>query len=104
VVACVGDSITAGYNLAGNQAYPIQLGAMLNSTYTVNNYGVSGTTLLKNGNYPYTGTRTYTSSLHCRPNYVIIQLGTNDSKPSNWDNLGSQFVGDYQSLISSYTT
>src|SRR3569833_732408 len=104
VVNCVGDSITAGYNLAGNQSWPSQLAGMLGSGYVVNNYGVSGTTLLKNGNYPYTGTRTYTTSLHSNPNFGFIAFGTNDSKPSNWDTHGSEFVGDYQSMISSYTS
>jgi len=104
VVACVGDSITAGYSLAGNQAYPVQLNAMLGGSYAVYNYGVSGTTLLKNGNYSYWGTSAYRNSQHSRANFVIIQLGTNDSKPGNWNPYGSQFPGDYASLISSYTS
>jgi len=104
VVDCVGDSITAGYSLAGNQSYPYQLSGMLGGGYTVNNYGVSGTTMLKNGNYPYWGTSSYTASLRSNPNYVIIALGTNDSKPYNWSAHGSEFVGNYQSFISSYTT
>jgi len=104
VVDCVGDSITAGYNLAGNQSYPSQLASMLGSGYVVNNYGVSSTTMLKNGNYPYWGQRTYSVSLRSNPNYVVIAFGTNDSKSYNWDTHGSEFVGDYQSMISSYAT
>jgi len=102
VVACVGDSITAGYNLSGNQSYPSQLGSMLGSAYVVKNYGVSGTTMLKNGNSPYWGTSAYSSSLTSSPNYVLIQFGTNDSKPSNWNAHGSEFVGDYESMIATY--
>jgi hypothetical protein len=104
VVDCVGDSITAGYNLAGNQSYPSQLAGMLGSNYIVNNFGVSSTTMLKNGNYSYWGTRTYSNSLRSSPKYVIIAFGTNDSKSYNWDTHGGEFVGDYQSMISSYAT
>jgi len=102
VVSCVGDSITAGYNLSGNQSYPSQLGTMLGSSYTVKNFGASGTTMLKNGNSPYWGTRTYKNSLASTPNFVIIQFGTNDSKPVNWNSHGSEFVGDYESMIAQY--
>ncbi len=45
-VACVGDSITAGYGLAnpGTQSYPAQLQTILGGGYTVENYGASGAT------------------------------------------------------------
>ncbi|MEO7669891.1 MAG: GDSL-type esterase/lipase family protein [Polyangia bacterium] len=102
VVTCVGDSITAGYNLPTNQAYPVQLGMMLGSAYTVKNFGVSSTTLLKNGNYSYWSTSNYGSSLGSNPNFVIIQFGTNDSKPANWNSHGPEFVGDYKSMIAAY--
>jgi hypothetical protein len=48
-VACVGDSITAGYALAnpGTQSHPAQLQLRLGSGYTVGNFGLSGATLLK---------------------------------------------------------
>lgn len=102
VVTCVGDSITAGYTLATNQAYPVQLGTMLGSAYTVKNFGVSSTTLLKKGNQPYWSTSNYASSLASKPGFVIIQFGTNDSKPINWNSHGSEFVGDYKSMIAAY--
>src|SRR5690606_38894849 len=52
-VACVGDSITAGLGIAdpGTQSYPAQLQALLGSGYTVQNYGDSGRTLMKNTGY-----------------------------------------------------
>jgi len=104
VVACVGDSITAGYNLAGNQSYPSQLGGMLGSGYTVTNWGVSSTTLLYNGNYPYNSTRTYSTSLRSNPNYVIIAFGTNDTKSYNWDAHSAEFIPNYEDFISKYTS
>jgi lysophospholipase L1-like esterase len=105
-VACVGDSITYGYSLSNptTQSYPAQLQAMLGSNYVVTNFGVSSTTMLKNGNDPYWNTSAYSSSLKSRPNIVIIMLGTNDSKPLNWTPYGSQYIGDYESMISSYTS
>ena len=37
------------------------------------------------------------------PDLVIIQLGTNDSKPYNW-RYGTNYVADYEELIASYTS
>src|SRR5262245_47466097 len=63
-VACVGDSITAGSGLPSpsTQAYPAVLGTLLGTDYTVENFGVSGTTMLKNGDFPYWDTPRYTAS------------------------------------------
>jgi acyl-CoA thioesterase-1 len=96
IVACVGDSITAG-------AWPGKLGTLLGNTYTTNNYGVSGTTLLKNGDVPYWNTQQFKDSHTVMPNIVVIMLGTNDSKPQNWGTHSGEYVGDYEALIDSYT-
>jgi lysophospholipase L1-like esterase/predicted N-acetyltransferase YhbS len=98
-VICVGDSITAGYDVS--ISYPAHLANLLGSGYTVVNYGVSGTTLLKKGDFPYWSTKEYASSLRSSPDIVIIQLGTNDSKPENWQ-YKSNFVNDYKELINNY--
>jgi lysophospholipase L1-like esterase len=95
IVACVGDSITAG-------GWPAKLGALLGNGYTVNNYGVSGTTLLKNGDSPYWNTQQFTDSHTVGPNIVVIMLGTNDSKPQNWSHK-AEFAGDYEALVDSYS-
>src|SRR5436309_1389605 len=52
-VACVGDSITAGagINDPAHNAYPAQLQKLLGDGYLVKNFGVSGRTLLKHGDY-----------------------------------------------------
>ena len=52
-VACVGDSITEGAGASGGNSYPSQLGKMLGEKWTVGNFGVSGTTMLKKGDSPY---------------------------------------------------
>ncbi len=100
-VACVGDSITIG---SSTDPYPAQLGKMLqayDSNWKVLNFGVSGTTMLRSGNSPYWNQSAYQSALASRPDIVTIMLGTNDSKPVNWQ-YKSQFVSDYCLMIDSF--
>ncbi|PKA97705.1 lysophospholipase L1-like esterase [Flavobacteriaceae bacterium MAR_2009_75] len=84
-VACVGNSITYGARLHNRlkNAYPAQLQNLLGSDYSVQNFGVSGTTLLKKGDYPYWETDEYKKALDFEPDVVFIKLGTNDSKSQN---------------------
>jgi lysophospholipase L1-like esterase len=95
-VACVGDSIT---QLSG---WPGKLGVELGAGYTSTNYGLAGTTLLKNGSHPYWTTQQFKDSHSANPDIVVIMLGTNDSMPQNWGPHSGEFVGDYESLIDSY--
>ncbi len=85
-IACVGDSITFGSGIQNrhNNSYPAQLQSFLPKNYQVSNYGLSGRTLLKKGDRPYWREKAYKNVLDLQPNYVIIKLGTNDSKPKNW--------------------
>ena len=54
-IACVGNSITYGAGMVNREknAYPAQLQSMLGDGYEVRNFGVNGTTPLKNGDFPY---------------------------------------------------
>jgi len=97
-VAGVGDSITQ------LSQWPQKLGTLLGAGYAVTNYGVVGATLLKKGDSPYWNTTAFTQSHSANPDIVVIMLGTNDSKPFNWNAHMSDFVGDYEALIDSYTT
>lgn len=103
-VACVGDSITEGAGLANpaTESYPAKLQRLLGAGYQVRNYGVSGRTLLKQGDFPYWKEAAYAQSRNDSPDVVVLKLGTNDSKPQNWK-YGTNFVADYQALIASYT-
>ena len=85
-VACIGDSITAGSGLENpsEASYPAVLGRILGPPYDVRNFGVSGATLLREGDLPYTKTPEFEEALEFRPDIVVIALGTNDSKPTNW--------------------
>lgn len=102
-VACVGDSITFGAGVAdrAKNCYPAQLAALLGDDYEVKNFGVSGATMLQNGDKPYVKTKAYQPSLDFEPNIVIIKLGTNDSKPGNWAKK-AEFTDSTMKLVSSY--
>lgn len=102
-VACVGNSITYGALIQDREfnSYPAQLSVLLGDGYEVKNFGVSGSTLLNNGDHPYMATEAYDQSLRYQPDIVFIKLGTNDSKPWNRTHL-SQFNQDYLRLIDSY--
>ena len=95
-VACVGNSITWGG--LGDLSYPAQMGKLLGSGYAVRNFGVSGRTLLRKGDYPYWNEETFYDALDFLPHIVIIELGTNDTKPWNWT-YHDQFFADYTDLI-----
>jgi len=103
-VACVGDSITfgSGTNAPGFDSYPAQLARMLGSSkWEVRNFGVSGATLLSQGDRPWIRESAYKAALEFQPEVVIIMLGTNDTKPQNWTHQ-SAFVADYRALIQSF--
>ncbi len=100
-VACVGDSITQGAKLAKGMTYPEQLQKMLGSAWTVKNFGKSGRTLLKQGDFPYWNESIYQDALQFAPDVVIIKLGTNDTKPQNWKHI-ADFKNDYRALVESF--
>ena len=100
-VACVGDSITAGYGVEPGKSYPSQLQALLGDGYKVGNFGVSGRTLLSKGDKPYVKEKAYQEALAMKPDIVIIMLGTNDTKPQNWK-FEKEFEADYKALVESF--
>ncbi len=102
-IACVGNSITYGSGIANREklSYPAQLQAWLGSNYSVKNFGVSGATLLKKGDKPYWNQPEYQAALDFNPDIVIIKLGTNDSKPQNWQ-FSTDFSQDYSDMVQSF--
>ncbi|GAA5221618.1 hypothetical protein GCM10025777_22480 [Membranihabitans marinus] len=103
-IACVGNSITYGAKVENREvnSYPAQLASMLGEGYTVGNFGRSGATLLKKGDYPYWETSQYQQALDFNPDYVFIKLGTNDTKPQNRKYIDEDYVKDYKALIHSF--
>lgn len=104
-VACIGDSITEGAGLGSptTESYPARLQRLIGTNWVVRNYGVSGRTLLKKGDFPYWKESSYTASRNWGPDVVVIKLGTNDSKPQNWRH-GTNYVADFEEFIASYRT
>ncbi|TCD26159.1 sialate O-acetylesterase [Pedobacter psychrodurus] len=102
-IACIGNSVTAGYSLANPQqeSYPAKLQQLLDNQYLVGNFGHSGATLLKKGHNPYFKTKEFSEALKFRADIAIIHLGLNDTDPRNWPNYKSDFQADYQWLIDS---
>lgn len=97
-VACVGDSITAGYRAGGkNAAWPGQLSRMLGDKWAISNFGVNAKTLMKTGE-AYQNTADFKSALELNPDVVIIMLGTNDTKPRLWARK-AQFEADCKDLV-----
>ena len=102
VVACVGDSITAGYLSSNNMDYPHQLQTMLGSKYKVINFGAGGRTMLKKGDQPYWTTGPLRFALESKPDIVVLMLGTNDAKVNNWRPLHAEFPVDYKTMIDTF--
>lgn len=103
-IACIGDSITEGYGLAiqSKTAYPVILDSILGSGYEVINSGRSATTLQKKGDFPYWICKEFSNVFSFKPDIIIIKLGTNDTKPHNWNSIN--YKKDYQALIDTFNT
>lgn len=100
-VAFVGNSITQGPGRENSGSFPLQVGKILGDAYEVKNFGVSGRTLLKKGDFPYWNEPQFQEVKDFSPDVVLIKLGTNDSKPQNWAHKG-EFVQDYLDLIAEF--
>ncbi len=102
-VACIGDSITYGSGVRATrdtESYPAYLQQKLGDSYQVLNYGLSGRTLSTVGDSPYCDTKYYPHSIDARADIYIIMLGTNDSKPANWD--AEAYRADWSVYIEAY--
>ena len=99
-VACVGNSITDGHgiDMASAYGYPAELQKILGNDYWVKNFGVSGRTMLKKGDQPYMIEKAWADAQAFKPDVVVIKLGTNDSKPQNWQ-YKKEFQKDLEQMI-----
>ena len=108
-VACVGNSITEGHGLAdpATEAYPGVLQRLLGNDFVVQNFGLSGYTLMREGDSPYMNApdlakRRFQAALASNPDIVTIKLGTNDSKARNWDHFKDDFGSSFNAMIDSF--
>jgi acyl-CoA thioesterase-1 len=95
--ACIGNSITAGPS--PTDAYSAKLQKLLGPGFIVQNDGVSGRTLMRNGDVPYWTQGKLDSVFKFQPDIISIKLGTNDSKPVNWDAHKGEFEKDLSDLV-----
>mgnify|MGYP002622738256 CR=1 FL=1 len=99
-VACIGNSITDGHgiDMASQLGYPAQLQQLLGNDYWVKNLGVSSRTMLNRGDHPWMKETVWADAQLWKPDVVVIKLGTNDSKPENWQ-YGQEFEQDLRTMI-----
>ncbi len=102
-VACIGNSVTAGYMLANpeRECYPTRLAEILGDGYEVGNFGRSSATLTRHGYMPYWNQPQYRAAMDFGADVAIIHLGLNDTDPRVWPDREDEFVGDYMALIDS---
>jgi lysophospholipase L1-like esterase len=74
---------------------------MIGQEWEVKNFGVSGATLLKQGDRPYWKQKAFEEAKAYYPDVVIIKLGTNDTKPQNWK-FKEDYVSDYTAMINEF--
>ena len=103
-IACIGDSITegAGIHWQSKSSYPVQLDSILGDGFSVLNCGRSGANMLKKSDLPYWICNEFSNVFVFQPNVIVIKLGTNDSKPQNWNE--ANYAKDLQSMIDTLNT
>ena len=103
-IACVGDSITEGATIRwqSKSSYPVRLDSILGKHYTVLNCGRSAATMLKKGDLPYWICNEFSNVFAFQPDIIVIKLGTNDTKPQNWN--AENFKNDCQAMLDTFRT
>ncbi len=100
IIACIGDSITAGGRNNPDLGFPGKLQKLLGTKYEVINYGLPGRIVTKDGDMPYWESPEFSKSQLALPNIVLIMLGTNDSKEQNWN--AEKYASDLEEFVKVY--
>jgi len=84
-IACVGDSLTYGYELLfrNRNSYPAQLSHLLPDNYSVKNFGVNGACATP-GQSDYYLNNDIQNIINWEPDIILLMLGSNDTKEFNW--------------------
>lgn len=103
LVLCVGDDFVHGSKILSRPKNNLsaQIGYLLEDQFEVRGFGVEGATASKSGSKSYMSTTEYGNSLKETPDYVVILLGTNDTKAGNASNIGT-YKADLLELVNSY--
>lgn len=98
-IACIGDSITWGFTILkrNRYSYPAVLQALVGDTHEVQNFGCNNATASREGDVPYRKTRAYRNAMKFQPDMAFVMLGTNDTKPINYDER--KFLEGYTGII-----
>lgn len=99
-IACIGDSITFGAGVLKTRktdAWAPVWQRSLGDSFQVLNYGVSGATLQREGDFPYDKVGFLRKLEKAEPELIVLMLGTNDSKPYNWEE--ARFAREYEELV-----
>lgn len=98
-----GDSITFGVGASdgATRSYVPVLDDLLGPEFTVERDATGGATLLRRGQPSFFNTQGVANTVRANPDIILVLLGTNDSKPSNWA-YRDEFVGDYLGLVDTY--
>ena len=101
-VACIGGSSTEGAGTSNKSQYswPIQLRSVLGSKYYTENLGVSGKTQQDLPGQAWRETSQYNYTIQLNPDIILMVLGTNDTKTSNWD--AARFKADYLKMVNEF--
>ena len=103
-VACIGDQVMLSEKLDSADRYTAQLQWLLGNDYLVKTYALEDATVLKNGNQPFVEDTLFKQVIDFHPDIVVINLGINDTKMSNWWKYGEEFIGDYMEMVESFQT
>lgn len=101
-IVCIGDSITFGAGVLsarGKHAWPYILNRLCKDEYEVLNYGISGAAMSGSADTPYKEDF-YKAAEELDPQKILVMLGTNDSKPQNWN--AEEFEKDYESFLNRF--
>ena len=94
IIVALGDSITFGAGVKRTRktdCWEAKLEKLFGGSYQVLNYGISGATLQNEGNKPYWNMPTKQlqgypeAAVALEPQIILLMLGTNDTKPYNWN-------------------
>lgn len=100
-IACLGDSITAGYKVKKEECWVSRVAKEMKRKADVGNFGVSARCLLFKGDRPITREKAYRDALAFKPDMLLIALGTNDSKRENWIHK-DDFAANYKEIIAAF--
>lgn len=105
-VVCLGTSVTKGKvrikggGLAAKVPYSAKLQELLGPSYCVENYGMSGISVLKSSDTPIWKKSQLQELQNMLPDIVLLHFGARDTIESNFK---TDFSKDYGSLISLFT-